>query len=115
MLLVTGDYRNPLDRPESDNHGIETKENLKLLASVENVSQCEKFIPTDNCCKCTYPRKSRCCGLYNLNRIQAHWTAHSEFTHLTIQKNCIKHHTPDVVLKYMLELQSQEHTLDDMK
>lgn len=45
--------------------------------------------------------------------MQAHWTPHSEFSELTIKQNCVKHHTPDVVLKYMLKLQKQEHTLDE--
>lgn len=54
----------------------------------------------------------RCFGLYHLNRFQAQWTAHSEFSQLTLQENCVKHHTPDVVLKFLLRLQTQEHTLE---
>lgn len=45
--------------------------------------------------------------------MQAHWTPHSEFSELTIKENCVIHHTPDVVLKNMLKLQKQEHTLDE--
>ena len=55
----------------------------------------------------------RCFGFCELIPMQAHWTPHSEFSELTIKENCIKHHTPDVVLKYMLKLQKQEHTLDE--
>ena len=56
---------------------------------------------------------NRCFGLYQLIPMQAHWMPHSEFSELSIKENCVKHHTPDVVLKNMLKLQKQEHTLDE--
>ena len=54
----------------------------------------------------------RCCGLINMKRLQAQWTAQSEFSELILENNIINHHLPYVMLENMLKLQKQKSTLN---
>lgn len=54
---------------------------------------------------------SRCCGTCKDRALHAHWTAQSEFSELTLEKNVVKHHMPGTVQKALLTLQTQENLL----
>ncbi len=45
-------------------------------------------------------------------RLQAHWTAQSEFSELTLDSGMFDHHLPYVVMDAMQKLQKQKYLLD---
>lgn len=49
----------------------------------------------------------RCCGLFKVKSLQAHWIIQSELAELIVENGILHSHLPFVILKQLIDFQEQ--------